>query len=132
MSVDRPRVRRYEREGLAEEFGPHRSGLHEVVHGESAADAHHHARDILCRHRKVGRPEVPRTRLEAAGEGLAKLGLARDVALSELSIADREAPVLALEQQRLARVIGASILSSTSVRKSSSLPGKCQYSAPFE
>jgi alpha-D-ribose 1-methylphosphonate 5-triphosphate synthase subunit PhnI len=75
---------------------------------------------------------VPRTRLEAAGEGLAKLGLACDVALSELSIADREAPVLALEQQRLARVIGASILSSTSVRKSSSLPGKCQYSAPFE
>jgi hypothetical protein len=46
---------------------------------------------------------VPRARLEGAGEGLAKLGLARDVALSELSIADREAPVLALEQQCLAR-----------------------------
>jgi hypothetical protein len=96
MSVDRPRVRRYEREGLAEEFGPHRSGLHEVVHGESAADAHHHARDILCRHRKVGRPEVPRTRLEAAGEGLAKLGLPRDVALSE--------PVL--ERRAVARLGG--------------------------
>ena len=45
---------------------------------------------------------MARPGLHRGGEGAAKLGLALGIAGAELGIADREAPVLALEEHRLA------------------------------
>src|SRR5205085_314833 len=91
-----------EGEGLAHELGGDRSRLDQLVDRKAATDAHHDAGDVLRPHWQVRGPEVARPRLERAGDGAPKLGLALGVAGAELGIAECEAPVLALEQHRVA------------------------------
>src|SRR5207249_3907884 len=55
--------------------------------------------------REIGSAEVARSRFHGDGEGVAKLGLALGIARAQLWIADREGPVLALEQHRLALLL---------------------------
>src|SRR6266568_4231169 len=55
----------------------------------------------------IGMAGAPRwrPRLEPGGEGAAKFGLALGVGGAELGVADREAPVLALDQHGLAVLV---------------------------
>src|SRR4051794_27322619 len=91
-----------QRERLAEQLGPDRSGLGELVDRQAADDGHHHAREVIRRHREARCAEVACAGLERAGQHRPELRLALGIASSNLRVADREGPVLAFEEHGVA------------------------------